>query len=123
MASFTETTDIEAALTRLVERPDGPYVVRLAREPNRRDSRWAHLFSGPVADPYAGGAGGLGGAGVSGGAGGAAESADLGGHPGAVSPPEVSFPASRTAERLAKLEDEVAALRAELEDLKSRLGG
>src|SRR5579871_4970107 len=54
MAPFAETSDVEAALARLAERADGPYVVRLAREPNRRDSRWAHLFSGPVADPYAG---------------------------------------------------------------------
>src|ERR1700742_1035394 len=55
MASFGETTDVEEALSRLANRPDGPYVVRLAREPNRRDARWAHLFSGPVADPHAGG--------------------------------------------------------------------
>src|SRR5215475_11440015 len=39
MAPFAETSGVEAALTRLVERPDGPYVVQLAREPNRRDSR------------------------------------------------------------------------------------
>jgi hypothetical protein len=40
-----------------------------------------------------------------------------------VSAPEVSFPASRNDERLAKVEQEVLALRAELEDLKRRLGG
>src|SRR5882724_5394077 len=54
MAPFAETSEIEAALSRLAERPDGPFVVRLAREPNRRDSRWAHLFSGPVADAATG---------------------------------------------------------------------
>jgi hypothetical protein len=29
-----------------MERDDGPYAVRLAREPGKRDSRFAHLFSG-----------------------------------------------------------------------------
>jgi len=119
MAPFAETSDVEAALTRLAERPEGPFVVRLAREPSRRDSRWAHLFSGPVHDPYAGheGAGGGG-------------HAHGGGMPAALSPsgagvsaPEVSFPASRSDERLAKLEREVQALRAELDDLKRQLGG
>jgi len=41
----------------------------------------------------------------------------------AVSAPEISFPASRNDERLAKVEQEVSALRAELDDLKRRLGG
>src|SRR3981189_1838969 len=34
MAPVAETSEVEAALTRLAERPDGPFVVRLAREPN-----------------------------------------------------------------------------------------
>src|ERR1700738_4948605 len=55
MAPFAETSEVETALARLTERPDGPFVVRLAREPNRRDSRWAHLFSGPVAGVAAAG--------------------------------------------------------------------
>jgi uncharacterized protein YceH (UPF0502 family) len=143
MASFAETAEVETALTKLAERPDGPFVVRLAREPNRRDSRWAHLFSGPVAGAAAAGdeaehvpghapgrvAGQYEGSGV-----------EHGGSPGqehasahvsfkshaegtAVSAPEISFPASRNDERLAKVEQEVSALRAELEDLKRRLGG
>jgi uncharacterized protein YceH (UPF0502 family) len=106
MAPFGETSDVEAALTRLAERPDGPYVVRLAREPNRRDSRWAHLFSGPVADPHAG----------------REMEHPVAAPTGEVSAPEVSFPASRNDERLARLEIEVAALRAELDSLKRRLG-
>src|ERR1700733_10385964 len=48
MAEFTDVSEVEAALTRLSEREDGPFVTQLAREPGRRDSRWAHLFSGPV---------------------------------------------------------------------------
>lgn len=133
MAPFAETADVEAALTRMADRPDGPFVVRLPREPNRRDSRWAHLFSGPVAgadtDAYAAygssggaGTGGVGGAGSVAGAGSVGGAAG-GGEPLPMSPAEVSFPASRNDERLAKLEKEMTALRAELEDLKRRLGG
>jgi uncharacterized protein len=40
---------VEAALASLAERADGPFVVRLPREPGRRDARYAHLFSGEVA--------------------------------------------------------------------------
>jgi uncharacterized protein YceH (UPF0502 family) len=120
MAPFAETSEIEAALSRLADRPDGPFVVRLVREPNRRDSRWAHLFSGPVADAAPAGydpehvVGGH-----------ASEHGSLKSHAesNAVSAPEISFPASRNDERLAKVEQEVSALRAELEDLKRRLGG
>ena len=49
MAAFTDTDAVEAALARLTERADGPFVVRLPREPGRRDARYAHLFSGAVA--------------------------------------------------------------------------
>ena len=31
-----------------MNREDGPFVVRLPREPGRRESRYAHLFSGEV---------------------------------------------------------------------------
>jgi uncharacterized protein YceH (UPF0502 family) len=119
MAPFAETSEVEAALTRLAQRQDGPFVVRLTREPNRRDARWAHLFSGPVADAAPAGH----------------EVEHVPGHVPehtsaksheegtTVSAPEVSFPASRNDERLAKVEQEVLALRAELDDLKRRLGG
>ena len=48
MAAFSDVSEVEAALTRLSEREDGPFVVRLARESGRRESRYAHLFSGEV---------------------------------------------------------------------------
>ena len=48
MAPIAEVSEVEAALTRLAAREDGPFVVRLPREPGRRDSRYAHLFSGSV---------------------------------------------------------------------------
>ena len=113
MAAFAETSEVEAALARLRDRPDGPFVVQLAREPNRRDSRWAHLFSGPVADvaPAHGASAPV----VSG-------PIVSGQEPEPIGPPEVVFPATRNDERLAKLETEVAALRAELDELKRRLG-
>src|ERR1700753_157841 len=37
MARFGETSEVESALARLRDRADGPFVVQLAREPNRRD--------------------------------------------------------------------------------------
>jgi uncharacterized protein len=46
MAEIRDVGEIEAALDRLGAREDGPFVVRLAREPGRRESRYAHLFSG-----------------------------------------------------------------------------
>jgi uncharacterized protein YceH (UPF0502 family) len=123
MAPFAETSEVEVALAKLAHRADGPFVVRLAREPNRRDSRWAHLFSGPVADAAVGHETEY--------VPGDASSERTPEHPSlrshaegtTVSAPEISFPASRNDERLAKVEQEVAALRAELEDLKRRLGG
>jgi uncharacterized protein YceH (UPF0502 family) len=111
MAPFGETSDAEAALTRLRDRPDGPFVVQLAREANRRDSRWAHLFSGPVqaAMPVADVA--------------PAPAGPVGDRePEPAGPPEVVFPAARNDDRLTKLEHEVAALRLELDELKKRLG-
>lgn len=48
MADVNDVSEIETALNRLAAREDGPFVVRLAREPSRRDSRYAHLLSGAV---------------------------------------------------------------------------
>jgi uncharacterized protein len=53
MADFTDAAQVEAALEALASRESGPMVQKLAREPGRRDSRYAHLFSGPVADSVA----------------------------------------------------------------------
>jgi uncharacterized protein len=50
MADFTDGSQVEAALEALSARESGPMVQKLAREPGRRDSRYTHLFSGPVAD-------------------------------------------------------------------------
>jgi len=117
MAPFADVSEVEAALTRLSEPEDGlahgssgPFVVRLAREPGRRESRYAHLFSGEVSaahdDPQA------------------MTSDKAGGESrAALTTPETAFPDMRQEQRLVRLEDEVRALRAELNDLRTRLGG
>ena len=50
LCEVADVPRVEAALQALMARPDGPLVARLAREAGRRDSRYAHLFSGSVAD-------------------------------------------------------------------------
>jgi uncharacterized protein YceH (UPF0502 family) len=50
MSEVGDVSQVETALQNLMARSDGPFVTRLAREPGRRDSRYAHLFCGPVAD-------------------------------------------------------------------------
>ena len=93
MASFSEVAQVETALESLSSRPDGPFVVRLPREPGRRDSRYAHLFSGAVSIPAV-----------------AEEStADA-----------VIAPTSVTS-RLERLEKELYQLQEELKDIKARL--
>jgi uncharacterized protein YceH (UPF0502 family) len=94
MAPFAEVADVEAALESLRTREDGPFVVRLAREPGRRDSRYAHLFGGPVADVAT----------------------------PEEEPPPVAAAGPTTAARLARLEQDVGELRAELAELKRQLG-
>ena len=44
---FEEIADVLAGLQKLMEREPG-MVVQLARQPGMRESRWAHLLSGPV---------------------------------------------------------------------------
>jgi len=94
MAPFSEVGQVEAALESLRTREDGPFVVRLPREPGRRDSRYAHLFSGAVAVA-------------------AIEEA-----PQTVA---VANVAGETSARLDRLEEQVRRLREELDDMKRRL--
>ncbi len=51
MAKIVDVAEVEAALEDLATRADGPFVVRLPREPGRRDSRYAHLFCGEAQLP------------------------------------------------------------------------
>lgn len=48
MHQFSDMAEVENALEHLATREDGPYVVRLPREPGKRESRFMHLFSGDV---------------------------------------------------------------------------
>ena len=96
MAEIHEVSEIETALTNLAARPDGPFVLRLAREPGRRDSRYAHLFSGVPELPAA--------------------SAD---DPIERASPRQTGSGALEA-RLERLETAVAELQAELEQLKGQ---
>ncbi len=46
MAEFTDAAQVESALEQLARREGGACVMRLAREPGKREARYAHLFSG-----------------------------------------------------------------------------
>lgn len=48
LCRFGDVSEVEAVLMGLAAREDGPYAVRLAREPGKRESRYAHLFSGEI---------------------------------------------------------------------------
>ena len=48
MHEFGDMAEVENTLERLANREDGPFVVRLPREPGKRESRYMHLFSGEV---------------------------------------------------------------------------
>lgn len=91
MHEFSSLAELEAALDALVLRDPAPIVVRLPRQPGRKEQRCAHLLAGMDLLP-------------------AAESATTP-EPAVV---EVRF----ENERLAKLEQDSAQLRAELADLK-----
>jgi len=49
LCPLKDVTEVEATLDQLARREDGPFTVRLPREPGKRESRYAHLFSGDVA--------------------------------------------------------------------------
>lgn len=46
LCQFSDMEQVEAALTGLMERDDGPFVAKLSREPGKRESRYRHLFGG-----------------------------------------------------------------------------
>src|SRR3974390_1532685 len=55
MAEFTDAAQVEATLEAMATRESGPLVQKLAREAGRRESRYAHLFSGPIVEAARGG--------------------------------------------------------------------
>ncbi|MCU0760945.1 MAG: YceH family protein [Steroidobacteraceae bacterium] len=54
MAPFADAAETEQVLERLAGRADGPFVLRLAREPGRREARYAGTFTEPVSEDAAG---------------------------------------------------------------------
>lgn len=48
LCSFTDVKEVETILDGLANRESGPLVVKLPREPGKRESRYQHLFSGEV---------------------------------------------------------------------------
>jgi len=92
LCKFDDVSEAEAVLQGLVERADGPFVVRLPREPGRREVRYAHLFGDPST--------------------GIAE---------ATATEVSSNPAQQDGQRIAQLEDMVLELQLGLEELKARL--
>jgi uncharacterized protein YceH (UPF0502 family) len=94
MAAFSDVSQVESTLVRLSERPDGPFVTRLAREPGRREARYAQLFCGEIVEP-----------------------------PPAEESAAAPTDSSGQEERLERLERDVETLRTELSELKARLGG
>jgi uncharacterized protein YceH (UPF0502 family) len=110
MAKFADVAEVEAALGTLAHRREGALVQRLAREPGRRDSRYAQLFTGPV--PEAGDA--------------ADEPADAGGATsapgasGAARIEELEFKLAHLERGLQELSDVVARQQQDLERLAQR---
>jgi len=92
MQAFDDLAAVEEALAALAER-EPPLVVRLPRQPGRKEQRYAHLFAGPP------------------------ELTEEESSPQA----QVRGRVSVEHERLAALEAEVAALRGELAELRAQL--
>jgi hypothetical protein len=91
MYKFDDLGVVESALHRLMER-EPPLVKKLARQPNTKESRYAHLLAGEVEGWSA---------------------------PAELQP--VAAPGSQDEERIARLETEVQSLRKEVADLRQQL--
>jgi hypothetical protein len=97
MAPIHGLEEVETALEDLSTRPEGPFVVKLPREPGRRESRYAQLFTGEIDVA-------------------AMEAAQVAALPAEPAPGTAS---SLTA-RVVALESEVALLREQLLQLQAR---
>lgn len=93
LCDFENLGEVEQTLSGLISAEDGPFVTKLARQPGRKEARYAHLLCGdveiaPEATPSAG------------------------------APSENAH----DRDRIAALESAVNELRTELEEIKRRLG-
>jgi uncharacterized protein len=91
LCDFADAAQVESTLKGLMEREDGPFIARLPRAPGARESRYAHLFSGMIES--------------------VADTPD---------PEEIAVGGAghSLSQRLAALEDKVAAMQLELDALK-----
>jgi hypothetical protein len=94
LCKLGDVSEVEAALANLMRREDGPFVARLPREPGRRESRYMHLFGGEAPAQLE-----------------PAEAPERGYHAG-----------STTTDRIDQIEKQIAQLRAELDEIKRKLG-
>ena len=91
--TFEDNAEVVQALTGLAERDPDPLVIKLPRTPGRKDSEYMHLFSGPV---------------------------DVEAHASAAREQPARAPAARHG--VAELEERVARLEAEVAAIKARIG-
>jgi len=99
MCSFSDAAEVESILGVLGQREDGPFVTLLAREPGKREPRYAQLFCGPVQ-----------------------EQDDVDGHRYPVTPtPPAALSIATGDERIDKLEQSVKALEQAVEDLQREM--
>jgi uncharacterized protein YceH (UPF0502 family) len=103
LAPVRDVGEIEEAVEELMTRPAGPYIVKLARETGRRESRYAQLFTGPITEGLAG----------------PDNEPDVTAESGI--PRTSGRLADETLARIAALEATVADLRQEIDGLKARL--
>jgi uncharacterized protein YceH (UPF0502 family) len=115
LAPFADLGQVEATLERLATREDGPFVVKLARQPGAREARYAQLFTGAPAEAAHGDGWATPAAAGAGSAATGAALAETGA--GARQP---SDPGSLAA-RVAALESELASVRAELTSVRAEL--
>ena len=92
LCKFQDTREVESTLIQLMQRDDGPFVTKLAREPGKRENRFAHLFGDDI------------------------EMSETAAHDDAVS----TGPGT-DADRVARLEQLVKQLRDEMATFKARL--
>jgi len=92
LCEFNDVHEVEAVLERLMERDDGPLVRRLPREAGKREARYMHCFSAATQDLD---------------------------YPATTAGAEQR--ASSDSERLARLEQRVNELQAEVEQLKDAM--
>lgn len=96
LCNFESLGEIENTLSGLASREDGPCVAKLARQPGRKEARYAHLLCGDV---------------------------ELGTETAAAAPPAAGAPSgeARDGDRITALERALEEIRGELEEIRRRL--